>query len=98
MGLHQASDRMGQRSDPCPHILRRGTPLSGRLEGIALVADPAYPWVAVGLEEEAVAGRVEGRAPGQPVCRCLGRRAYPLARRTPVLYSRNQSRTNIALS
>ena len=62
-----------------------------------MAADPAYPWAVVGLEEEAVAGRVEGKNPDQLVCRCLGRRAYPLAHRTPVLYSRNQSRTNIAL-
>lgn len=63
-----------------------------------MAVDHAYPWVAVGLEEEAVAGRVEDKAPDQPMCRCLGHRAYPLAHRTPVLYSRNQSRTNIALS
>lgn len=58
----------------------------------ALVAGPAYPWVIAG------GGRVADRDRDRRRDRWgVRRRACRHAHRTPVLYSRNQSRTNRAL-
>ena len=64
----------------------------------ALVGVLACPSAAAGLEEEAGGRIVVGMAPGRPNDHWdLDRQACRHAHRTPVLYSRNQSRTNIAL-
>lgn len=64
----------------------------------ALVAGPAYPWVLAGGGKEAAGGRSAGRGRDPRRDRWgFRRRACRHAHRTPVLYSRNQSRTNRAL-
>lgn len=64
----------------------------------ALVGDPAYPWILAGVEKEAGGERSADmdRVPRRDRWG-FRRRAYRHAHRTPVLYSRNQSRTNRAL-
>ena len=62
----------------------------GRLVG-------AHEVIVAGLSEAARSGRVRDRGRGR-IRMGLGPRPYRLAHRTLVLYSRNQSRTNIALS
>ena len=63
-----------------------------------LVAGLAYPWIFAGAGRGAAGGRFADRDRGPRRDRWDSRRrAYRYARRTPVLYSRNQSRTNRAL-
>ena len=58
----------------------------------------ACPWVIAGSGEESALGMPVGRARGlQSHRQDFRRQAYPRAHRTPVLYSRNQSRTNRVL-
>ncbi len=63
-----------------------------------LVAGPAYPWIMAGEAKEAVGGSFADRDRDPRRDRWGFRhRACRHAHRTPVLYSRNQSRTNRAL-
>ena len=64
-----------------------------------MVAGPAYPWVMAGAGKEAGGGgRFADRDRGPRRDRWgFRRRSCRYAHRTPVLYSRNQSRTNRAL-
>jgi len=111
--LHRAWDRMGRIPGLYRHTLNcwclsleiaaaaASTTSRASAASIAYDAsavDLACPSVVAGSGEEAVEGMSAGKARGLRNHRQDSRRqAYPHAHRTPVLYSRNQSRTNRAL-
>ena len=64
--------------------------------GLVAVGQVGVGWTVVAGSSGAAEGTVRGKGLGQ-IRMDLGHRPCRLAHRTPVLYSRNQSRTNIAL-
>lgn len=84
--LNLASDHRDRGVASWIHILGHCFLSGHAVEGRGCVVDPLDAGVAA-VEQDKGLVRI----------RFLGHRPYPFAHRTPVLYSRNQSRTNIAL-